>query len=373
MTDNTTDDFLASLASIRAKINSTGAENVKPPTPASGAHLGSPQLASSSLFVKTPGPSVPPSPIANSADITSSLVLESKLANAEQELQALRSQVVALKQAKSPTRSPTKATAPVQPVAGVSSAEHLRCKEELRLAKIRIGELTKEGGDLRGDNAVLQGKIEGVTAETALMCGELTTKLENALGELDMKSAMLESSNSVGKDANGMVTKMAERYEEERERMKHSIDSLQKAHALSVKQARASSESRDVLMSKTFAMKSEMSALYDRAVKAEGMVKELKETVKAAKESQITKVKSVEEGKVKALKLEVAKQKEEKEKAIKSAAEANSKADEGQKQAKIVEAEAKSKITALEKKVGELEGKVKGAAATLQSEVRGTA
>ena len=186
---------------------------------------------------------------------------------------------------------------------------------------------------------------------------------------------IVHRSNSVGKDADGMVKKMAERYEEERERMRHSIDSLQKAHAMSVKQARASSESRDVLLAKTFAMKTESGELYDRAVKAEATVKELREAAKVAKEG---------EGAMRALKQAAAKFKADKDEAAKRAAEAEGEVDrlkgeveEGQKEAKAaregkdkfkVEAEAKS--AALEKKVVALEGKVKGAAATLQTEVR---
>ena len=151
-------------------------------------------MASSSFFVKTPGPPAPPSSAANNATVTSCLILQSKLENAEKEVEGLRSEVVVLK-AQSPKRSPTKARTPIsaKPVVGVSSKEHSRFVEELRVAKIKIGELTKEGGDLRGEKAVLEGKIEGIAAQAALQCGELKTKLENALGELDMKSAMLES------------------------------------------------------------------------------------------------------------------------------------------------------------------------------------
>merc|ERR1711871_855909 len=146
------------------------------------------------------------------------------------------------------------------------------------------------------------------------MGSDLQAKLSNARGELDMKSAMLESSKSVGSDADSMVKKLTERYEEERERMRHSIDSLQKAHALSVKQARASGESRDTLMAKMFSMENEKSELYDRAIKAESAVKELRE-------AKMAKAQDNEEAKTQASE-DLAKVVSEKEKALKSAADA---------------------------------------------------
>jgi len=228
--------------------------------------INSPQLSSSSVLVSAMSPK----------EATENLVLASKLTNAEKEIQKLK---LKLGTATSPRRAaPARSARPVssKSVVGVTKEEHERCAEELRLAKIKMGQLTKERSDLRGSVAVLEGKVEGVVVESAMKISDLQAKLSNALGELDMKSAMLESSKSVGNDVDGMVKKLTERYEEERERMKHSIDSLQKAHAMSVKQARASGESRDVLMSKMFSMEREKTELFDRAVKAESTIKEVR-------------------------------------------------------------------------------------------------